>query len=489
MATTTLLIAIYLRQSKDAEGNELAIERQLAACLKLIKEKGWDKTHRIEVYKDNDRSASNGKLRENYQRMLKDIAAGKIARVVVYHQDRLHRDVMELLVLAELAVEHNVELATVTGDIDLSTDDGEFMAIIGAAVARKEVRRKSARQKAAAEQMAKLEGGGRPWWPQRPFGFDADRDPVTGKWWTAKRDPTVYNEIRLHKEEAKLLKKAYKDFLAGTKLYTIADRWNKAGVKTPRGNKWSGSRVREVLTLARNAGLREFRGEVVGKGTWPEIVTEDDWRSAVAKITEKKNTGPYQGRKYLLSGIARCGLCGGAFTSHISARGKRQYSCNTCRRVSRDGVKLDEVIIEAVVRRLAREDAVDLLRPPVDEVDAAALREERRALRDKLKQLGKDFASAPPEFTQAALSEINGRLGEIDAQLTDPGKAQIFEGVIGAKDVGKAFDNLDLGRQRTIVDALMIITVNPVGKGTGGVWDPDAMFQGRRAVDVVWRED
>lgn len=61
---------------------------------------------------------------------------------------------MELLVFAELAVEHNLKLATVTGDIDLSTDDGEFMAIIDAAVARKEVRRKSQRQKEAAEQMA-----------------------------------------------------------------------------------------------------------------------------------------------------------------------------------------------------------------------------------------------------------------------------------------------------------------------------------------------
>jgi hypothetical protein len=62
-------------------------------------------------------------------------------------------------------------------------------------------------------------------------------------------------------------------------------------------------------------------------------------------------------------------------------------------------------------------------------VDAEALREERRALNDKLAQLGRDFATAPPEFTQAALSEINGRLGEIKTSLDDPGKAQIFEGV------------------------------------------------------------
>lgn len=473
----TTRTAIYLRQSRDAEGNELAIDRQRDGCLKLCKTKGWND---VREYPDNDRSASNGKVREQYQLMLKDIAAGRVARVVVWDLDRLHRQPIELEHFMQLADTRQLALATVTGDVDLATDNGRLFARIKGAVAMAEVERKSARQRTAAEQRATGDEGGRPWWPQRPFGFDADPDPVTGRWWTAKRNPTVYNKIRKHPVEAKLLKQAYKDFLAGTPLYAIAARWNQAGVKTPRGNKWSGSRVRELLLLARNAGLREFRGEVVGKGAWPAIVTEDDWRRAHTKITDpSRRTGPFHGRKYLLSGIARCGACDGLFTSHISARGKRQYACNSCRRVSRDGLKLDALITETVVRRLAREDAVELLRPPVDEVDTAALREERRALRDKLKQLGKDFATAPPEFTQAALAEINARLGEIDAILTDPGKAAIFEDVIGAEDVGAAFEGLDLGRQRTIVDALLKVTVNPVGKGAR-VFSPDG-------IDVEWK--
>ena len=475
--------AVYLRQSKDSEGDELAIDRQRTGCLKLCRDKGWNS---IREYPDNDRSASNGKPRPRYQQMLKDIGAGKIARVVVWDLDRLHRQPIELEHFMKLADSRQLALATVTGEVDLATDNGRLFARIKGAVAMAEVERKSARQKAAAEQMAKGEGGGRPWWPQRPFGFDADRDPVTGKWWTAKRNPTVYNEIRLNRDEAKLLKLAYKDFLNGTPLYAIAKRWNEGDppVTTPRGNRWSGSRVRELLLLARNAGLREFRGEVVGKGTWPEIVDEDTWRRAHAKITEKKTTGPYQGRKYLLSGIARCGECEAPLTSHISARGKRQYACYNagCRKISRDGSKVDEIIIAAVVRRLSRDDAVDLLRPAVEEVDANALRAERKTLRDKLKQLGKDFATAPPEFTQAALAEINGRLEEIRGELEDPGKAAIFEDVIGAKDVRKAFLGLDLGRQRTIVDALLTPTVNPVGKGSARVFDPDAIEPG-------WKED
>lgn len=480
----TRVTAVYLRQSKDSEGKGLAIDRQRELCMNLCRDKGWKN---VREYADNDRSASNGKVRERYQDMLRDIQAGKVCAVVVYHQDRLHRDVMELLVFAELAVEHDLKLATVTGDIDLATDDGEFMAVVGAAVARKEVRRKSARQRAAAEQMATLEG--RPWWPQRPFGFDADRDPVTGKWWVAKRNPTVFNEIRLHKTESKVLRKAYRDFLIkDIPLYQIALGWNATGVKAPRGGTWSGTRIRELLLLARNAGLREFHGELVltedgnpRRGTWPEIVSADTWRATCAKI-KRRPTGPHRGRIHLLSGILRCGVCGSGLTSHVSARGKRQYNClaTGCRKISRDGFKVDEILIEAVVGRLSQDDAIDLLVTDKKEVDTNALREERKALNDSLKQLGREFATAPASFRQSALEGIDMRLAEIEDDLNDAVKVNIYEGVIGAGDVAKAFAGLSLDRRRAIVDALMTVTVLPVGKGTARYFDPNA-------IDVVWK--
>jgi hypothetical protein len=303
---------------------------------------------------------------------------------------------------------------------------------------------------------------------------------VTGKWWTAKKGPPpVFNEIRKHPDEAKRVKEAYRLFLAGTDLRAIAKKWNDAGVKTPRGNAWSGTRVRELLLLARNAGLREFRGEVVGKGTWPAIVTEETWRAAHSTLTAPgRRNGPFRGRKYLLSGIVLCGSCDAAMTSHISSRGKRQYACQHCRKVSRDGEKVDKMITAAVVKRLSRPDAVELLLSDDDKVDFDTLREQRRVLEDRLAQLGSDFASAPPAFTQAALADIKGKLDAINGQLEDSGKVDIYEGVIGAKDVRKAFDGLDLGRQRTIVHALMAPRVLPVGKGAGRVFDPGSVEPG-----------
>ena len=62
----TTRAAIYLRQSQDRDGNELAVTRQRADCVALCEQKSWTATE----YCDNYTSASNGKLRKDYQARL-----------------------------------------------------------------------------------------------------------------------------------------------------------------------------------------------------------------------------------------------------------------------------------------------------------------------------------------------------------------------------------------------------------------------------------
>jgi len=56
---TAMRVAVYLRQSKDRDGNQLAVSRQRDECVKLCEAKGWTTT----VYVDNDISATNGKVK------------------------------------------------------------------------------------------------------------------------------------------------------------------------------------------------------------------------------------------------------------------------------------------------------------------------------------------------------------------------------------------------------------------------------------------
>jgi DNA invertase Pin-like site-specific DNA recombinase len=480
-STKTIRAAVYLRQSLDKNGDLLAVTRQREAVRDLCQRRDWTMTE----YVDNDFSASVRmpgsrrvpKKRPAYEQMLADITAGKIDAIAAWDADRLYRHPRELEDLIDLADQRGLELATIGGDFDLATPTGRGNARMKGVFARMEMEQKSARQKLAFAQRAKAKDGGRPWWPSRPFGYDADPDPVTGRWSTR-------GGIRLHPTEAKLLRVAYAQFNAGASIRSLAARWNENGVTTPKGGKWTPSAVHHLLAAARNAGLREYDGQVVGKGTWPAIVDEDTWHAALGKLKDPaRRNGPSRARQHLLSNIARCGVCDAPLSASKNSRKVRQYVCANpgCRKISRGAEKVDEVIIEAVVGRLSREDAVDLLKPPIDPVDVSALRAERKTLNERLIQLGKDFASAPPAFTQAALAEIDGRLAEINAQLEDPGKARIFEGVIGAKDVRKAFLGLDLGRRRTIVDALMAPRIKPVGRKAGKLFNAEA-------IDPGWKE-
>ena len=64
--------AVYLRQSLDKTGEAVAVARQREDCVNLCADKGWEPVE----YVDNDTSATNGKPRPAYEKMLADIRDG-----------------------------------------------------------------------------------------------------------------------------------------------------------------------------------------------------------------------------------------------------------------------------------------------------------------------------------------------------------------------------------------------------------------------------
>src|SRR5918995_2992170 len=161
---------VYARISSDRDGDNLAISRQLVDCEQLADRRRWTV---VERYLDSDISAYSGKRRPEYLRMLDDIEAGAVQAVVVYHADRLHRHPRELEDFIDLCQRTKTKIATVSGDLDLSTHEGQLLARITGAVARKESDDKSRRIRRKHEELAtagKISGGG-----TRPFGFEDHR--------------------------------------------------------------------------------------------------------------------------------------------------------------------------------------------------------------------------------------------------------------------------------------------------------------------------
>jgi DNA invertase Pin-like site-specific DNA recombinase len=453
---------LYLRQSSDPDNDELAVARQRGDCRTLCERRGWTVDRE---FIDNDESASperrNNKPRPAYELMLSQVRAGRVGRIVVQVADRLYRHPRDLEDLIDVCNAHRVALVTASGDLDLSTDAGRLVARILGAVGRGEMERKSRRQRDAARQRAET---GRAWWSSRPFGYQVEPGP-DGQWSSA-------GAKRLCEAEAEEVRRAYRAVQAGSSLRSIAADWNQRGVTTPKGCQWRGAQVRQLLLNGRNAGLREYRGEVVidgdepVQGDWPAIVTEDTWRSVRGKLAEpSRRSGPTRGRKRLLSGIAICGACGQLMGSGITTTTQRfNYICKHCMKVSRNGDAADAIVVAAVVGRLSRDDAADLVTD--DRPDVDALREQRKALRDQQTALGVQHGLGNlslAAFT-AADRTIAAQLDALDAVMNDADKAHIFGGLIGG-DVQAAWDGLDLDRQRTVVDALMTVTILPSGRG------------------------
>jgi DNA invertase Pin-like site-specific DNA recombinase len=433
---------IYLRQSLDRTGLGAAIERQREDCLKLVSERGWDLAR---VWVDNDVSASSRKPRPEYVAMLEAIERGEAEVLVAWHVDRLTRRLTELEDLIDLAQRTHLRISTVTGDVDLSTDSGRLVGRILASVARGEVERKGARQKRAQQQAAEQ---GRPAGGRRPFGYGADG-------------------VTVNEAEARHVREAYVDLLQGASLKGIARRWNEAGALTTMGNAWTHSTVRNTLKNPRYAGLRTYRGEVVGPATWPELVDTESFGAVRSLLAlPGRRTVANTARKWLLPSIALCWKCGSDVATGHSRHGKRLYVCRAHKCISRKAEPVDELIEAVVIARLSRPDAADLL--SVD--DRGELRDlQRRAdgIRERLDDLatGLEEGVLTLQAVRKSSERLRAELATVEAQASSAVHTDVLRPLVAAGDVHGAWERLDVQQRRAAVDSLMTITLHPPERG------------------------
>lgn len=440
----TRRVAIYTRMSQDRDGAQLGVGRQREDCEHYAKRRGWKV---VKVYTDNDKSASTGRLRPSYEQMLADIRGGEVDAVVAWDLDRLHRRPVELERFIDLADRHGLALGTVGGDVDLGSSAGRLHARIMGSVARHEIEHKSERQRRAGVQSAEL---GRPTGGPRPFGYKSGGMEI---------DPA----------EARAVRGTFEALLAGQPLREIARDLNRRGVLTSLGKEWSATQVRAMMLRARNAGLRSYRGEVIGPATWPALVDENTWQAAVAILKDPtRRTSPGFATRWLMSSLARCAVCGQTVTSAGVARTRKDgtrrtvYRCRTRKHVARDAVPVDDLVSTVVVERLARADAADLLVDD-DVPEFEALRSEAQMLRSRLDTLAIEFADGSLTAAQlrTATERLRAKLAAVEAAQAHMTRAPVLTDLVGAEDVRVAWEALPFDRKRAVIDTLMTVTIAP----------------------------
>lgn len=438
----SLSVDLYLRLSLDITGEGAGVERQEKECRELVESKGWAVRH---VFIDNDVSATTGRARPQFEALLR----AKSPAIVVWHIDRLVRVSKDLERVIELGV--NV-YAVQSGHVDLSNPAGRAVARTVTAWATYEGEQKAVRQKAAAAQRARA---GRPWWSSRPFGYE--------------RDGT------LREDEALSLRLAYAAVLTDTPLTQVAAALNRAGHTTTRGGPWTGTSLRPVLLNARNAAIRVYGGEEIGPADWAPIIPEETYRAAVRYLSNPARHTGGGGRvpRNLLTGIARCGGCGGDVK--VGSRGGRlgepgHYGVYVCRSrscVSHRQAWMDDYVSAQVIARLSQADAARALTND-DQGDIEGLRTEVVRLRGKLKELRVDYEDdvvTREEFREST-ARLRERLREAEGALTSAGLGTPLEGLLGVSDLASAWDALHVERQRGVIETLLLrVELLPRGRG------------------------
>ncbi|WP_081235404.1 recombinase family protein [Mycobacterium avium] len=494
MSTNTVKAAVYLRMSVE---KELGIARQREDCLKLCQAKGWTPVEFI----DDGVSASTGKRRPGYEDMLAAIRDGSVQAVVVWDLDRLFRRPVELEAFMDVADGHQLKLASVSGDVDLSTAQGRLVARLKGAVARHEVEHKVARQKRAARQKAEA---GRPQW-RRAFGYVPDT--------RAKADDDGTRQV--DERQAQLVKQAYHDLLTGDvrSITAIAERWNAAKAYNHAGVPWTPSTVSQFLRKPRNCALREYDGEIVGPGTWPGLVDEATWRAVQLKLDAPtaglyrrgRRPGAKSVRKHPLTGVLLCGRegCNGTLsgnwvmqkTGGKSGRPKAgqkkephsgqtahsiTYACKTCRGVSIRAEHVTPLLYGLVAERLGRDDAKDLLKAEaIDLAEAEAIRAERHILLGRKDEIAAERADGliDGHGYRAMIERLDAQLAALDDRENDGEKSRALHGLRlgeGTEAAAESIEPLSADRFRTVLSVLATVSVMGVGKG-GHRFDKDRL--------------
>jgi site-specific DNA recombinase len=440
-------VTIYVRLSLDQHGDELGVQRQEDECRAYAAARGW--TVR-EVIADNDVSATSGKVRPGFERLL----ASKPDAILCWHTDRLVRKTEDLLRVIALGI--NVH-AIHAGHLDLSTPAGRATAKTVTAWAEYEGEQKALRQKASNLQAAK---NGTPHKTGlRPFGYADDYVTVV-------------------EAEADAIRKGAEMVLQGETLAAVARHWTGVGLLAPRSSSgkakgeakgWGVGGVKKVLISPRYIAQATYLGEVMGEGQWPAILDEATHYALVSALTNPKRfTGGARtgsAPQTLLAGLATCERCGETVRGGMY-RGTPVYRCGQKHvRVPRE--LADKRAGNAVLARLVFPDFLPWVLAARQEQgdDSAHFHQEAQTLRERLDGLAVSYASGSITLSQmtAGTEAIRARLDQIDEKLSGVTGLPPIDPVAGVAGLIQDWPNTPLPVRRTWVKFVTTITMHSNG--------------------------
>jgi DNA invertase Pin-like site-specific DNA recombinase len=434
---------IYTRVSSDLRGGR-SVDQQEKECRAYCKRMGWEI---VDVLQDNDKGASrhSKKDRPEYRRLRDVLEPGMV--LVTWEASRAQRDLKVYAELRDLCADRGVKWAYGGSVYDLNTSDGRFTTGLHALLSEHESDKTHERVLRDFRDAA-LKG--------RPhgkiiYGYRAEYDKATG---IMRRVPDAF--------ESAVIKEAARRVLAGETTWAVAQDLNATGVPTPGTSKeWVGQRLGLMLKRPTYAGLRSHHGSIT-QGQWEPLISLEDHQQLVA-ILSNPNRRTQRGVEptHLLSGIAKCGVCG-ARVERLKNGGYDSYTCSSPKRhVGRRVPYVDKLVTEAILARLETATSIEEFANPKQQ---EALAEARR-LRDKLEAAADRYSN--DEISDATLARIEANLTPRIRELEKLGQ-EIVDPLVGellGPNARATWELWPVSSRRIAVRSLARVTIMPAPRG------------------------
>ena len=423
--------AIYARYSSNNQ-RDASIEDQVEVCRRYIAQQGWTP---VTVYED--RAISGGSaFRDGYRQLLADLEASTFEVIVCEALDRMGRKLSDVADLHDRLQFHGIALHAV----NLGPITTMHVGLLGtmAQLYLSDLKDKTKRGQLGRALAGKIPGG-------KAYGYDL----IDGK----------TGERLINPAEAAIVRRIFRDYAGGKSPRAIAKALNTESVPGPGGRQWRDTTIRGqvergtgILNNSLYAGRLEWNrcsyikdprtGKRVARPNsrklWevvevPElrIVDDEHWNAVkvrqqetafeIGRTDDGQALNRAHRRRFLLSGLLKCGLCGGGYT----IVGKDRYGCATRRAkgtcanaITIIRQEIEDRVLSGLKDKLL---APDLVRAFVEEFQAEVnrLQGERQqaitAKRARLASVGRKIAGILAAIEDGAYNRsLTERLGTLE---------------------------------------------------------------------------
>jgi len=401
-----LRVAAYCRVSTDSEEQATSYETQVEHYTSYIKKNPeWEFAG---IFSDDGISGTYTKKREGFNKMIDECMDGKIDMIITKSISRFARNTLDCLKFIRQLKEKNIPVFFEKENINTMDAKGEVLLTIMASLAQQESQSLSQNVRLSINH-------------NRFLGFTKDED----------------GHLIVKPDEAKVVKRIYREYLEGASLQQIAKGLETDGILTGAGKKkWRLETLHKILrnekyigdALLQKTYTVDFlnKKRVQNKGIVPQYyvenrheaiiprdifmrVQEEMVRRANLHSGEKRKKRVYSS-KYALSSIVCCSKCGDIYRRIAwNNRGKHSTVWRCCTRVDFGPGKCDAPTISEA------------------ELQDAAVKAINKALsgrEDMMKGLQENIEKILSEGSDTAVQEIDSRLLELQKELLKKANAR-----------------------------------------------------------------